>query len=173
MTSGIFHINGMLRSTVVARSCVSLRSFAVPCFGSHLFGAVCCSGALENADFLGDDIPVYFRMQRLFARQWIHVWRQFLVSVRTWHADIIFGSGRLLFLGLKSTWFGISWEILPETFPYPAVSGLTVDTWLRQFMRRLDRTVPKPVVVPQVQFLAGGSHARFGMRQWWTCPSLE
>ena len=30
---------------------------------------------------------------------------------------------------------GIFWGILPESFPYPALSGLTVDTWLRQFMR--------------------------------------
>ena len=47
--------------------------------GSHLFGAVCCSGALENADFLGDDIPGFFRIQRSLARQWIHVWRQFTI----------------------------------------------------------------------------------------------
>ena len=45
--------------------------------GSHLFGAVCCYGALENVDFWRDDIPVYFRIQRLFARQSIHVLRQF------------------------------------------------------------------------------------------------
>ena len=31
----------------------------------------------DNADYLGDDIPGYFRIQRLLARQWIHVWRQF------------------------------------------------------------------------------------------------
>ena len=41
-------------------------------------------------------------------------------------------SGRLLFFGLKSAWFCIFWEIRPETFPCPALSGLTVDTGLRQ-----------------------------------------
>ena len=35
-------------------ACVSLRSFCGPLVpGSHLFGAVCCYGALENAEFLG------------------------------------------------------------------------------------------------------------------------
>ena len=94
----------------------------------------------------------------------------FALGTRT----LFFGSlvsGRLLFLGLKSTWFGIFWEILPETFPYPALSGLTVDTWLRQFMRRLDWTVPT-CGGSQVQFLAGGSHARYGVRQWRTRPSF-
>ena len=38
--------------------------------------------------------------------------------------------------------------------------------------RRLVQTVLKPVVVPQVHFLAGCSHARYGVREWWTCPSL-
>ena len=142
-----------------------------------------------------------FRIQRILARQWIHVFR-------TWHADIIF---RPLYLAdccsLACRVHGIFWETLLETFPYPALSGLTVDTWLRQFTRlwyfthfqrecglglwifceilpevfthfalfgltvdthffkvvfmpvvmldrRLVRTVPKPVMVPQVQFLA-------------------
>ena len=32
-----------------------------------LFGAVCCRGVHENVEFLGDDIPGYFRIQRLLA----------------------------------------------------------------------------------------------------------
>ena len=59
---------GLLRSTVVARSCISLRSFCGPSVpGSHLFGAESCSGALENADFSGRcHFQSCFRMQRLF-----------------------------------------------------------------------------------------------------------
>ena len=76
MTSGFFPFSWYASFDGVD-ACVSLRCFAAPCSGSHLFGAVCSSGALENADFLGDDIPGYFRIQRLFARQWIHVLRQF------------------------------------------------------------------------------------------------
>ena len=36
--------------------------------------------------------------------------------------------------------------------------------------RRSVQTVLKTVVVTQVQFVAGCSRARFGVRQWWTCP---
>ena len=115
--------------------CGSLRIFCGP---SYL--AVTCP-VLYVADectkmriFLGVHFRSCFCIQRLLARQWIQVWRQSSsTSVRTWHVDIVVGplvSGSLLFrLGLKSTWFGIFWEILPETFPYSALSGLTVNTW--------------------------------------------
>ena len=52
-------------------------SVLLVCFvpDSHLFGAVCCREVPENADFW-ENIPGYFRIQRLMARQWIRLWRQ-------------------------------------------------------------------------------------------------
>ena len=71
-----------------------------------------------NYAVLGSDSQAIRGLYAAGPRQWIHVWRQFTsTSVRTWHADIIF------------------WEILPEKFPYSALLGLTVNTWLRQSTR--------------------------------------
>ena len=121
MTSGIFRISGMLRSTLDSPSCVSsfmAATCSVSCcgrvqetldllgddfryfpyfryasfnggflvhasgygalaHGSHLFGAVCCSGAVENEDFLGDSHPGLFPHSALFFSTVVHVWRQF------------------------------------------------------------------------------------------------
>ena len=63
--------------------------------------------------FLGVHFRSRFRIQRLLARQWIHVWRQY-TSFCSHLARGHYFWARLLFLGLKSTWFGISWEILPK-----------------------------------------------------------
>ena len=113
-TTRIFPFPGMLSSTVVACSCVSLRSCFPYCRQAQSgllgdfriqrnawfdrgynscgsFRSFCCSTylqatcsvlyvALERLKmriFLGVVIPGYFRIQRLSARQWIHVWRQF------------------------------------------------------------------------------------------------
>ena len=98
--------------------CVSPRSLRPLVHGSHLFGAVCYRGVHENADFLRDDIPDYFRIQRLLARQW-YVYGVSLLG---------YGISRFFYVSVNS-YRGVFWEILPEVFPYTALFGSKVDTW--------------------------------------------
>ena len=79
--------------------------------------------------FLGVRFRSCFRIQRLLARQWIQVWRQFTsISVRAWHADIISTAPRATYsMSCWSTRYGIFWEIPSGNVPY---SSHLVRQWL-------------------------------------------
>ena len=144
--------------------------------GSNLFGAVCCLGVHEYADFLGDDIPGYFRIQRLLARQWIHVWRQFTSFRYFTHflREGVLGSSfcsftpafadeeaaALVFCRLRCTSrchfdSGMCKAVSAFHAVFPWHCGRLMLFGITVGMDQEDSFyVHKPVVVPQVQFLA-------------------
>ena len=131
MTSGIFSITGMLRSTVVARQSTEPLWPSYPAGTCLVLYAEECTKVRIFCEFTS-------RVVSACSAYWLDSGYMYGVSLRVLRSHLALGT-RTLFLQplvpsrrLKSARRGFFWKIIPDMFPFSALFGSTADTCLRQ-----------------------------------------